>query len=159
MRNIQIVLTEIQLAVAEERKSQLRVLHLLREVETDGHYLEMGFPSLFEFATRALGYSAGAAHRRIQSMRLLRTIPEMEDKIEDGSLSLCVAAKTQSFFRSEDQKRKSEGDEKLSVQTKQEIAQSMLGASMRECERKLAEISPESALPLRPWSVFPRLRS
>jgi len=97
-------------AVAEERKSQLRVLHLLREVETDGHYLEMGFPTLFEFATRSLGYSAGAAHRRIQSMRLLRTIPEMEEKIEDGSLSLCVAAKTQSFFRNEDQKRKSEGD-------------------------------------------------
>ena len=63
MRNLQIVLTEIQLAVAEERKSQLRVLHLLREVEADGHYLEMGFPSLFEFVTRSLGCSAGAAHR------------------------------------------------------------------------------------------------
>ncbi|MGK5082748.1 HNH endonuclease signature motif containing protein [Bdellovibrionota bacterium FG-1] len=71
----------------------------------------------------------------------------MESKIEDGSLSLCVAAKTQSFFRTEDQKRKSEGDEKLGLQAKQEIAQSMLGTSMRECEKKLTKISPESALP------------
>ncbi len=147
MRNREIVLLEILKAVAEERQSQLRVLYLLREVECDGHYLEMGYPSLFEFATQSLGYSAGAAHRRIQSMRLLKTLPEMASKIEDGGLSLCVAAKTQSFFRSEDQKRKSEGSAKLSAQAKQEIAHSMLGASMRECEKKLAEISPASALP------------
>ncbi|MGK5083043.1 HNH endonuclease signature motif containing protein [Bdellovibrionota bacterium FG-1] len=147
MRNHQIVLAEIKNAVAQERKCQLKVLHLLREVERDGHYLEMGYPSLFEFTTQALGYSSGSAHRRIQSMRLLKILPEMESKIEDGSLSLCVAAKTQSFFRTEDQKRKSEGDEKLGLQAKQEIAQSMLGTSMRECEKKLAEISPESALP------------
>lgn len=147
MRNRQIVLTEIQNAVADERKSQLRVLHLLREVENDGHYLELGFPSLFEFATRYLGYSAGAAHRRMQSMRLLKVLPQMEAQIEDGRLSLCVAAKTQSFFRAEDQKRKGEGEEKLSVQAKQEITQSMLGRSMRECERKLAEISPTLAFP------------
>ncbi|MGK5081807.1 hypothetical protein WDW37_00755 [Bdellovibrionota bacterium FG-1] len=98
MRNHQIVLAEIKNEVAEERKCQLKVLHLLREVERDGHYLEMGYPSLFEFATQALGYSSGSAHRRIQSMRLLKILPEMESKIEDGSLSLCVAAKTQSFF-------------------------------------------------------------
>ncbi len=147
MRNRQIVLSEIQNAVAHERKSQLRVLHLLREIECDGHYLEMGYPSLFEFATQSLGYSAGAAHRRIQSMRLLKTLPEMASKIEEGSLSLCVAAKTQSFFKSEDKKRKSEGAAKLSLPTKQEIAHSMVGASMRECEKKLVEISPATALP------------
>ena len=61
MRNCQIVLSEIKNAVTEERRSQLRVLHLLREVENDGHFLELGYPSLFEFATRSLGYSAGSA--------------------------------------------------------------------------------------------------
>ncbi|MGK5087591.1 HNH endonuclease signature motif containing protein [Bdellovibrionota bacterium FG-2] len=147
MRNHETVLSELQNAVAEERKSQIRVLHLLREVERDGHYLEMGFPSLFEFVTQKLGYSAVAAHRRIQSMRLIKTLPEIASQIETGSLSLCVAAKTQSFFKSEDKRRKGDGDQKLSLQVKQDIALSMLGASMRECEKKLAEISPQAALP------------
>src|SRR6185295_13700904 len=118
---------------------QLQVLHLLREVEADGHYLEMGFQSLFDFTTQSLGYSSGSAFRRIQAMRLLKVLPELESKIEDGSLSLCVAAKTQGFFRHEDQKRKSEGEVKLSVQAKQEIAHAMLGSSMRECEKTLSE--------------------
>jgi|GEM_PF-5494736 len=97
MRNRTLVLSEIKNAVSEERRSQLRVLHLLREIESDRHYLAMGYSSLFEFATRELGYSAGAAFRRIQSIRLLKSLPdsrELEQKIEEGSLSLCVAAKT-----------------------------------------------------------------
>jgi hypothetical protein len=71
----------------------------------------------------------------------------MEEKLQDGSLSLCVAAKTQSFLRKEDQLRKESGQEKLSVEAKQEIIESMVGASTRECERRLAELSPEAALP------------
>jgi hypothetical protein len=140
MRKRETVLAELKSAVAQERACTLRVLHLLREVESDRHFLEMGYPSLFEFATQELGYSAAAAHRRIQSMRLLKALPEMENKIEDGSLSLCVAAKTQSFFRQEELKR----EKKFSVESKREIVQSMLGVSSRECEKKLAELSPES---------------
>jgi hypothetical protein len=147
MRTREKVVSELKAAVAEERSALIRVLHLLREVERDQHYLSMGYPSLFEFAVQELGYSTGSAHRRIQSMRLLKTMPEIEKKIEDGSLSLCVAAKTQSFFGHEDRKRLDEGEAKLSPESKKEIVQSMLGASARQCEVKLAAISPESAIP------------
>jgi 5-methylcytosine-specific restriction endonuclease McrA len=125
----------------------MKVLQLLREVEADQHYLAMGYPTLFEFAINELGYSAGSAHRRIQGMRLLKTLPEMEEKLEDGSLSLCVAAKTQSFFHQEDRKRREEGQAKVSAESKREIVQSMFGASARQCEAKLAAISPESVIP------------
>ncbi|MCM2276452.1 MAG: hypothetical protein NDJ89_00055 [Oligoflexia bacterium] len=131
MRNREVVLSELKSAVQQERECALRVLHLLQEVDADRHYLEMGFPSLFEFATRELGYSPGAAMRRIQAMRLMKTMPEIEGKIQEGSLSLCVASKTQSFFRQEDQRRRDEGQVKLSPATKREIVQSMLGASTR----------------------------
>ncbi|MCM2278639.1 MAG: hypothetical protein NDJ89_11250 [Oligoflexia bacterium] len=97
MRSREIVMSELKSAVRQERECALRVLHLLQEVEADRHYLELGFPSLFEFATRELGYSPGAAMRRIQAMRLLKAMPEVEAKIKEGSLSLCVASKTQSF--------------------------------------------------------------
>jgi len=115
----------------------------------------MGYSSLFEFATRELGYSAGAAFRRIQSMRLLKSLPdsrELEQKIEEGSLSLCVAAKTQSFFKQEDKRRvrlvKADNKNKLpplSTQEKHQILKSMLSLSTRECERKLTELLPETA--------------
>ncbi|MCM2277355.1 MAG: hypothetical protein NDJ89_04710 [Oligoflexia bacterium] len=147
MRNREIVLSELKSAVQQERECALRVLHLLQEVEADRHYLELGYPSLFEFATRELGYSFGAAMRRIQAMRLMKAMPEIEEKLQEGALSLCVASKTQSFFRQEDQKRKEEGQPRMSSAARREIVQSMLGASTRECEQKLAEISPESTLP------------
>ena len=67
-------------------------------------------------------------------MRLLKVLPEMEDKIQDGELSLCVAAKTQSFFRREDLRRKEEGESKLTLETKKEIVSSMFGASKQECD-------------------------
>lgn len=132
------MLTEIKIAVEHERKSTLRVLHLLREVEQDRHFLEMGYPSLFEFATKELGYSEGAAQRRIAAMRLLKCVPAAEAKIEEGSLSLCVAAKTQAFLRQ---------GKGLDMAVKREIVESMTGLSARQCERKLVELSPESALP------------
>ena len=147
MRNRETVLSEIKSAVHEERKCQLKVLELLREIEKDRHFLDMGYPSLYEFATRELGYSAGAAHRRIQSMRLLKTMPELEENIEDGSLSLCIAAKTQSVFKKEDKRRKEEGKTKLDLGYKQEVIQAMIGKSTRECERKIAETFPEFAVP------------
>lgn len=147
MRNRETVLSEIRVAVEQERQSTLRVLHLLREVERDRHFLEMGYPSLFEFATRELGYSPAAAQRRIASMRLLKVVPELESKLEDGTLSLCVAAKTQSFFRQEDQRRKEAGIQRMAAEAKREIAESMIGLSNRDCERKLVELSPAVALP------------
>lgn len=147
MRSRETVLIEIKSAVEGERASTLRVLHLLREVESDQHYLSLGYPSLFEFATRELGYSAGGAHRRISAMRLMKIIPEAEKDIENGLLSLCVAAKTQSFFRQEDRRRSEQGKMKLPLERKREIVRSMIGLTKYECEKELVKISPESALP------------
>lgn len=147
MRPRDFVLAELKQAVTEERKSQIRVLHLLLEIETDRHYLTMGYPSLFEFTTQELQYSAGAAMRRIQSMRLLKVFPAVETKIERGALSLCTVAHTQSFFRNEDLKRKEQGLPKMDLDEKAEILESIEHLSLRETEKKLAQISPEAALP------------
>ncbi len=147
MRTRDVILQELRAAVAEERRSAIRVLHLLKEVERTQIYLEMGHSTLFEFAMKELGYSAGAAYRRLQSMKLLKDLPALEEKIQDGSLSLCVAAKTQSFFRQENLRRKEAGEERLDSKTKEEVINSVLGTSNRECEAKLAALLPEAPLP------------
>jgi 5-methylcytosine-specific restriction endonuclease McrA len=74
-------------------------------------------------------------------MRLLKALPELEPQIQSGELSLSVAAKAQSYFREESKRRR------IDVREKKETVQALFGLSTRECERKLAALSPEAALP------------
>jgi hypothetical protein len=74
-------------------------------------------------------------------MRLLKALPELEPQIQSGALSLSVAAKAQSYFREESKRRV------IDAREKKETVRSLLGLSSRECERKLAALSPEAALP------------
>ena len=85
--------------VTEERKITLQVLWHLREVENRKLHAARGFSSLFEYCVKELKYSEPSAQRRISSMRLLKEIPEVEEKITDGALSLTVLSQAQSFFR------------------------------------------------------------
>lgn len=89
--------TQTQTAIREERLSTLRVLHLFREIERRRQYGRHS--SLYELATKEFGYSAAAAHRRIQAMRLLKSLPDYESKLENGELSLTAAASAQSYFQ------------------------------------------------------------
>src|SRR5688572_17213685 len=84
-----------------EREITLSVLHHLREIERRHLFAELGHSSLYEYAVTELKYSAGAAHRRIASMRLLKSLPEIEKKVESGALTLHSLAQAHSFFRQE----------------------------------------------------------
>jgi hypothetical protein len=83
---------QIKSLVAQERAVLTRILDHLREVEDRKLHLKRGCGSLFDYATRELGYSEASAARRIDAMRLLRQIPEVRDKIAAGSLSLCTSS-------------------------------------------------------------------
>ncbi len=141
LKNEFTLLSELKVLVSKEREVTAQILHYFREVESRKLHLESGYPSLFEFAVKELGYSAGSAHRRISAMSLLKVLPEIEEQIQSGELSLSVAAQAQSFFREEGRSRT------VSVEEKKETVASLMGLSTRECERKLAAISPLAALP------------
>ena len=95
------------------------VLHL-KELDTRGLYREAGYSSLFSYCTKKLGYSEGAAQRRITAARLLTANPEIYEKLRSGSLSLCQVAE---ISRVLDGKNKetllsaAEGKTKLEVQS------------------------------------------
>jgi len=81
-------------------------------------YLDLGYSSLFTLCTVGLGYSGGAAYRRIQAARCLEKNPEILDKIRSGALSLCAVSE---LARVETDKRSdlivaSEGKTKKEVQ-------------------------------------------
>ncbi|MCB0387141.1 MAG: hypothetical protein KDD43_17240, partial [Bdellovibrionales bacterium] len=101
----------------------------------------------FAYLREELGYSEASADRRIKAMRLIKDLPEVEEKIATGSLSLSVASTVQRFLQKENRKRREEKALPFTKSTKLELVNSLEGRSLRDCEKKLAEISPETALP------------
>ncbi|MGZ3740628.1 MAG: HNH endonuclease [Bdellovibrionota bacterium] len=124
------LLTEIQRVVKVERAAITEVLQYLAEVESRRLHLARGYSSLWEFATKFLGYSEGEAYARIQAMRLIREVPSAEEEIRTGKISLTVAADTKSAFARENKKRKAP----LATEEKQKIFDEVKGKSKREAE-------------------------
>lgn len=132
------LVSQLKTLVAEERQLTTQILELLREVESRKLFLPMGYPSLFEFCTKELGYAEGAAHRRISAMRLIKDVPEVQNKILSGELSLSVASQAQSFFNNQKKKNQAYGQP-----AKLELLERLENVSTRDCEKVLLQIDPE----------------
>ena len=143
MQNIRLLsdpdlLTSTKTAVESERKATTVVLHCLREVERRRVFVEQGHSSLHDYCMRGLGYSGGAAFRRISAMRLLKDLPELEQKIERGELSLSAASSAQTVFHSRQKSSKA-----LNRSEKLGVLEQLTGKSRREAEAVLIKLAPE----------------
>ena len=98
------IISELRLAIQEERKITLQILHLINEAHARRLYASAGYSTLFEWLTKEFGYSAAAAMRRLDSARALREVPSIERKIETGEVNLTNLAKVQSVIRSEEKR-------------------------------------------------------
>ena len=127
--------------VETERKTTLEILNYFREIDQRKLYLKWGFSSLFDFVVKELNYDHGAAGRRIAAMRLIHEIPQVEDKIKKGSLSLTTVSQAAYFFKAEE--KKSLGP--ISIENKKTILKKMEGSSKRECEKILLALAPENS--------------
>jgi hypothetical protein len=130
--------SQIRQAVTEENKAKTRVLHLLAEVERRRLYSK-DHPSLFEYCVRVLKYSSGAAQRRIDTMRAMKLIPEIEEKLISGHLNLTSVSQAQTFFRHEAKLSKI-----YSLDEKKNLLVKLENKSTRECIETLVAISPQS---------------
>ena len=120
--------------VQRERDLLTQVLHHLREVERRKLYSDLGLSNLFEYCVQELKYSEGQAGRRIQALRLLQELPEVEEKIQSGRLSLTNISQAQSFFY---QLKKREPQKALSGERKREVLQKLENKSSREGQKVL----------------------
>jgi hypothetical protein len=135
------LLSGLKHAVTEERKWTQIILEYLLECDRRGLHLKLGYASLHEFTVQSLGLSDGAAHRRIQSMRLMAGMPEVSEKIASGALTLSNAAKLQNYFMTE----KRTGLE-LTREEKQLWIKKSIDLPSRSLER---EILKEASAPVR----------
>ncbi len=82
------LLTRVKALVLKERSTTLEILVHLNEVERRKLHLSLGYPSLFEYCTRALGYSSSAAGRRIHAARCVREFPEVYELLAKNAVTL-----------------------------------------------------------------------
>ncbi len=79
---------QLKSLVQKERDLLHEILLTIQEIDTRRTFLELGFPSLFDYLVKGIGYSEGSAQRRIDAARLIREIPAVALKIQNGEIKL-----------------------------------------------------------------------
>ncbi len=132
------LLLEIKRLSKIERETTTVILHHIKEVEQRKLFSDLKYYSMMDYLIKELGYTEGSASRRLQSARLLKELPIIEDKIKDGSLSLTNLSKAAGFINNESIIRP---EEKLKI-----LAQ-IENQSARECEKTLFALGEQKPLP------------
>lgn len=125
-----------------ETKTVTTILKYLIEVERRHLELKRGSSSIYDFCMNELGYTKHEAYFRIKAMQCLKAIPEVEEKISSGALSLTVVAKAQIAFI-----KKAKAQQPMKSHEKADLLNSLSNLSTREAEEKLANEFPLENLP------------
>lgn len=120
--------TAKKLATAE-KAATAAVLQHLAEIDARRVFAKFGYPSLFEYCRRELGYDDGQAQRRVSASRILRQFPE----VANGKFSMSALATAQGFFQRE----------KPTREEKKDLLAKIEGQSARTAERTLLAIYPQ----------------
>lgn len=95
------ILSRLERLTKSERKITHLILWHILEVDTRRLYLKLNYDSLYKYLTQHLNYSESAAYDRIQAMRILKQVPEVATKIEDGSLHLTQLVRIEQSLKQE----------------------------------------------------------
>ncbi|WPU63962.1 HNH endonuclease [Peredibacter starrii] len=128
-----ILLSDTKKLAGAEREVTVKLLHHLKEIDKRKLYCDLKYSSLFAYCVHELGYSEGAAQRRIVAARAIAEMPEIEKKIEDGSLNLTNISLVNQFIEDPKQKR--------------EVFKEIENLTKTECEKKLFEITGKEEKP------------
>ncbi len=132
------LLVAAKCSVKTETLATTEAIRHFSEISRRQFFLECGYATLFDMLTKYFGYCAGSAQIRINAMRLLRDVPEIETKISNGEVTLTTVSKLQTFFAAEKKAQKTyTQDEKM------KLVDECIGKSTREVERELASKGPE----------------
>jgi len=117
--------------VKEERERLTNLLRHFREIERRRLYSDYKYASLHKMLVGHYGYSDDEAYLRTSAMKLLKELPEVEEKITNGDLTLSHLGLAQTFFRKEAKIQQAE----VSKDMKLEILSQICDQSLREAER------------------------
>lgn len=136
------LLLEIEELRRREAAPLPHLLACLAEVERRGLHLDLGYTDLFDFCRRRLGYSDGAAARRIHAARAAAAFPDLYAYIRDGQLSLSAVSRLKPHLTRENFAR---------------VASRAAGMSFREVDALAVELAAENDPPAPPPAEEPPL--
>ena len=138
------LLSHTKLLVQKERNIHIQVLRHLAEIDSRKLFFKQGFSSLFDYAVRELGYSEGAAYRRIKAMKLCCALPETANRLQSGHLSLSAASQLQVFFEKQDKKIKEEEKKALFLKShKERVSENEVKEQKKSGEEQVLIKNPE----------------
>jgi hypothetical protein len=138
------LLARTLLTAQVERRVTLKLLNYLVEVDARRLYATVNArSSLFEYLISDLGLSNAAASDRVNTVRLMRAIPQVKEHLESGKLSVTTAAQIQRFA-SHEQRANPKG-KAIPMEVKKEVVEACLGQSKREVEKTLLGRQSEPA--------------
>jgi hypothetical protein len=76
-------------AANEYQNCEVKLIQILKEIDTSKIFLKMGYSSLFIYITEALGLSEAVAYNLSTVVRKSKEVPELQKAIENG-LALCL---------------------------------------------------------------------
>ena len=94
-----ILLQDIKVLVKKEKDLSVSILYHLCEIDDRRLYAELKYSSLFDYCVNHLGYSEGAAQRRISASRLMKREPVVKKSLEEGTMNLSQASFMAGFLK------------------------------------------------------------
>jgi 5-methylcytosine-specific restriction endonuclease McrA len=131
------LLVRTETAVREEREKLTVVLYHLREVDRRRLYSTLKYASLYEYASKHFHYTEREAYSRISAMQLLKALPEVEEKVNSGALSLTHLNIAQTFFNQEEKLQQ----KPLSKEEKVQLIEKLSDTSTREAQKITLSLS------------------
>jgi hypothetical protein len=141
--------SELAKEIKCERQITNKILKLIILAEDRKIALERGYKNTFTWLVKEHKYSPSAANRRIQAARLLRAVPSVETKIEDGSVNLSTLAQAQSMIRNQEILSK----QKVTQEQKEEAVAIIENLSGFETEQALMALLPENVSDVKRVSI------
>jgi hypothetical protein len=89
--NDQQLVESTRMAIQASREALVQVLRHFKEIESRRLWIHAG--SLYKYLSRTFELTDDQVYPRLQAMRLMNAIPEVEQKLEDGQLSVTNALK------------------------------------------------------------------
>jgi hypothetical protein len=122
------LLSSLLASIGNERKYVAQVIAHLMEVEDRRLYLDLAFPSMFEFCTRKLKLTESEAYRRIAAARLVRRFPRLLDPLSTGQLHLSGLLLLRDLF---------------SEENLDDLIAAAAGKTKRQIEELVAKLAPK----------------
>jgi|GEM_PF-508367 len=128
----------------KQREVTLELLNHLNEVDRRRLYSKFNCSSLHGYCVQELKMTSGNACHHIDAARLLRQLPQLEEKLISGAIAMTTIASAESFF-----KREARNGNKFDSEMKQEVLAQLESISTREAEKVLISHSSKPEIHLK----------